>query len=334
MLKLIENEITKILLRKKLILISGILLILISLFAYGQNYTYKRTIDKYTKISGQSINYDWKALVKQQISDYKSKLNNAYIPDIGKNTIKIQVEQLEYYLNNNINPITPSAAKFTVKFMEQAIFMFIPLLIIILASDIVSGEFSTKTIKVLLTRPIPRWKILLSKYISLLIMCSIVILETGLLSIIVSGFMFSNYGFYEPVATGFKAVSGKLDSSNVIKVFQWQYLILVYGLGWLASITVGTISFMVSVLVRQTSTSIGIMMAALISGGFLKFFLSDWNLVKYFFVVNLSLPEYLTGSYQPISGMSLLFSCLVLICWAIAALVVSFTVFSKQDVLV
>ena len=334
MLKLIENEVIKIVFKKKLILISGILLILIMLFAYGENYTYKNTINRFSKATGQTQNYDWKLLVKQQISDLKIRLNSPYIQESNKNSVNIQIEQLEYYINNNINPITPGAAKFTVKFMQQAVFMFLPLLIIILAGDSVSGEFSTRTIKVLLTRSVPRWKVLLSKYIALLILSTIVILETALISLIVSGIMFQHIGWNEPVATGFKVIAGKLDATNVVRVFEWQYIILIYSLGWFVANTIATISFMVSVLVRNTSTSIGIMMATLIGGSFLQFFLSDWPLVKYFFVININLPQYLTGSFQPINGMSLVFSSLVLGAWSIVAIIISFLVFNKQDVLV
>jgi ABC-2 type transport system permease protein len=230
--------------------------------------------------------------------------------------------------------VTPSAVKFAIKLMEQAIFLLLPLLIIILAGDCVSGEFTTKTIKILLTRSVPRWKILLSKYIALLILISIVILETAVLALLISGIMFSSWGFGEPIATGFKVLAGKLDASNVIRVAQWQYMILVYALGWYVAVTVGTISFMVSVLVRNTSTSIGVMMASLIGGGFLQLFLADWPSVKYFFVLNLNLPQYLTGSYQPIAGMSMGFSLLVLLIWLLVTLGIGFTVFQKQDVLV
>jgi ABC-2 type transport system permease protein len=334
LLKLIENEVIKMVFKKKLMLISGILLVLIILFAYGENYTYKNTISRFSKATGQTQNYDWKLLVKQQISDLKTRLNSPYIQESSKNSVNIQIEQLEYYINNDINPITPGAAKFTVRFMQQAVFMFLPLLIIILAGDSVSGEFSTRTIKVLLTRSVPRWKVLLSKYIALLILSTIVILETALISLAVSGIMFQHFGWNEPVATGFKIVSGKLDATNVVRVFQWQYIILIYALGWFVANTIATISFMVSVLVRNTSTSIGIMMSALIGGSFLQFFLTDWPLVKYFFVININLPQYLTGSFQPINGMSLVFSSLVLSSWSIVALIISFWVFNKQDVLV
>jgi ABC-2 type transport system permease protein len=320
--------------KKKLLLISGILLILISLFAYGENHSYRNTIDRYTKVTGQTQNYDWKSLVNQQITDLKSRLNSPYIRDTNKASTSIQIEQLQYYLDHNMNPITPSTAKFTIKFMQQGILLFLPLLVIILAGDNVSGEFSSKTIKALLTKAVPRWKILLSKYIALLIMTSIVILETAAISILVSALMFHVGGWNEPVATGFKVVAGKLDASNVIKIYQWQYAILTYSLGWFAINTVATISFMVSVLVRNTSTSIGIMMASLIGGEFLQYFLADWPLVKYFFVINLNLPKYLTGSYQPIDGMNLVFSIIVLSIWSIAALIISFKIFTTQDVLV
>lgn len=75
-------------------------------------------------------------------------------------------------------------------------------------------------------------------------------------------------------------------------------------------------------------------MSTLIGGSFLQLFLADWPSVKYFFVINLNLPQYLTGSYSPISGMTLIFSSLVLLFWAIGSLVISFVVFTKQDVLV
>ena len=75
-------------------------------------------------------------------------------------------------------------------------------------------------------------------------------------------------------------------------------------------------------------------MSALIVGQFLQFFLSEWELVKYFFVTNLNLTSYLTGSFQPIEGMSLYFSITILSIWAIASLIIAFEVFKRKDVLV
>lgn len=334
MIRLIENEVIKMLSKKKLILISVILLVLVSLFCYGENASYKHTIMRFSGTPGQTQNYNWKSMVNQQILYLKNIVNSQYIKEDRKNSINIQIEQLQYYINHNINPITPTSAKFTIDFMDQAIYLFLPLLIIILAGDVVSGEFSSKTIKVLLTRSVPRWKILLSKYIGVLILSCIVVVESALMCVIISSFVFHSGGWNEPMATGFKVIGDKLDFSNVIRIYQWQYAILVYSLGWFVSINIATLSFMVSVIVRNTVTSVGIMLATLIGGGFLQIFLQDWPMIKYLFAVNLDLTQYLTASYQPVSGMSLSFSTLVLCLWSIVALVISFIVFQKQDVLV
>lgn len=331
---LVFNELGKILARRKMLLITVIVLAMSALFSYGQNYQYKHIISRYQGTSGKTASIPWEGLVRQQISDLNRRLTSPYTRSASLPGIRIQISQNEYYLKHHLNPVTPSAAKFSVKLMEQSIFLLLPLLIIILAGDIVSGEFTQRTIKVLLTRAVPRWKILLSKYIALLLLTSIILVEIAVVSILVSGIQFSAWGFSEPVATGFRTAAGKLDASHVIKVLQWQYLILVYSLGWFVAVVVGSLSFMVSVLVRNTSTSIGIMMASLIGGGFLQLFLADWPAVKYFYVLNLNLPQYLTGSYQPVAGMSMGFSVAVLSVWTVAALMIGFTVFQKQDVLV
>jgi ABC-2 type transport system permease protein len=119
-----------------------------------------------------------------------------------------------------------------------------------------------------------------------------------------------------------------------MNVPQWQYMFMVYGLGYFVSVVVGTISFMISVLVRSTPASIGVMMASLIAGNFMSFFLADWKLTRYLYMVNLRLTDYLSGSFQPIQGMNMTFSVTVLLAWAVVALAVSFAYFTKQDVLV
>lgn len=138
-LKLIQNEMIKIIYKKRLLLIFILILVLISLFVYGESYTYKNTINRYQDNSNNTTDYDWKNLVQQQIDDMKTRLNSPYIQENSINSVKIKIEQLEYYIDQDINPITPSAARFTVQFMEQGVYMFLPLLIILLAADMVAN---------------------------------------------------------------------------------------------------------------------------------------------------------------------------------------------------
>jgi len=333
MLKLVQNEVTKMMLSKKPYLIVTLLIIFIGLFAYGEQYSYDKSIERLEMIS-EDLTFNWENLARQQIRDMEKRITSPYMSEEGKKSIQIEVEQLKYFLDNGINPITPSAAKFAVQFVEQGIVLLIPLLIIILAADLVSGEFSTKSIKILMTKAVPRWKILMSKFLALSMMTTLVLFLSAVLAVGISNLFFDRWGFDEPVITGFIMNNGNLLSDQVIKVSQFEYMILIYSLAWFVALIIGCITFMISVLVKSTPAAIGIIMAALIGGQFLQFFLADWEIVKYFFVSNLNLTKYLTGSYQFIEGMSFGFSIGVLSIWGLVALAVSFIVFSKKDILV
>jgi len=331
---LVKNEVIKIVYKKRVFIIFGILLILVILFAYGQYYTVNKNKEQLEKRIGISQTYDWKMLAGQQIINQKNRLESAYVTENEKASINVRISQLQYAIDNNTNPIDTNAARFSIAFMEQAIYMFLPLLIIMLAADMVSGESTNGTIKLLLTRVVPRWKILLSKFIALVMLELVVLAFTLIASIIVAGLFFGFGGWLEPVTVGFKVIGGKLDSSSVINLPQWQNIVLVYALAFFVSLVIGCISFMVSVLVKSTATSIGIMMSTLVGGTFLSFFLSDWDIIRYFFMVNLRLTDYLSGNVQPIDGINMSFSIIVLAVWGIGALSVSFIRFTKQDILV
>jgi len=333
MMPLVKNEVMKMLVSRKPYLILVLLVVFIGLFAYGEQYSYERSIERLENIS-EAISFNWENLARQQIKDMERRMTSQYISEEGKVSLALEIEQLKYFIENDINPITPSAAKFAGRFAEQGILLLLPLLVIILAADIVSGEFSTRSIKVLLTRAVPRWKILLSKLIALFIMITLVILLSSVIAIFISVFFFGRFGFDEPVITGFSMFSGGLNVSNVIEVSQLEYLLLLYSLAWFVCLVIGGITFMISVLVRSTSASIGIIMTALIGGQFLQFLLSDWELVKYFFVTNMNLPNYLSGDFQVVEGMSFGFSVSVLSVWALLSVFISFVVFQKKDVLV
>lgn len=337
MLRLVENEIFKVVCKKRMLIIFLILLVLIFAFAYGERNSLNRTKARLTQRMGIIATTDWHNLLEQQILDMKNRMEISSEHRDARSSrpaMQVRIDQLKYYLTNNINPMDSSAPQFTIRFMEQSIFLLLPLLMILLAADMVSGEASEGTIKLLLTRNVARWKILLSKFLALLIMELLVLMMAAALAILISGIFFGYGGWMTPVATGFKVVSAQLDTLGVLNVPQWQYLFMVYGLGYFVSVVVGAISFMISVLVRSTPASIGIMMASLIGGNLMSFFLADWPLTRYMFMVNLRLTDYLSGSFQPIQGMNLTFSISVLLAWAAAALAVSFGVFTRQDILV
>jgi len=331
---LIENEVIKMISKKRLLFVLGILIVLISIFAYGQNQSQARTKAQLSQRMGISATDDWRKLADQQLIDMKNRLDSPYSDEKSKASTRVRMEQLQYNVDQNINPLEQSAAKFTTTFMQQAIFLFLPLLIIMLSADMVSGEYSSGTIKLLVVRNVPRWKILLSKYLTLVVLEVVVVFFAFVIAAVISGFFFGFGGWQAPVATGFKVLAGKLDTTGVLNVPQWQYSLMVYSLGFFVAFVVGSISFMISVLVKSTAASIGIIMSTLVAGNFISFFLADWKLTRYMFMVNLRLTDYLSGSFQPVEGMNMLFSVTVLLGWAIASIIISFVYFTKQDIMV
>jgi ABC-2 type transport system permease protein len=315
----------KIVRRKKLVYVGLIIAVLVSLFTYAQFKEIERRIERVGSI-------DWRTTLQQQIIDTQNRLTSSGISEEWKSQLQLRIQQQQYYLDHNINPMEQGAPTFTRTFAENSITLFLPLMVMVIAADLVSSERSAGTIKLLLTRPVKRWKILFSKYVALILSVSIIIFMYGLLSYIISGLVFGYKGWSAPILTGFTSVAGELITSSAQMIPQWHYLFMEFSLVWFVSIVVGTITFMLSVLIRSTPVGMGVMLAALISGAILSNMVSSWESAKYFFMINLDLTAYLAGNAPPIEGMTLGFSLVVLSISGLVALLISFFVFIRQDV--
>jgi ABC-2 type transport system permease protein len=311
--------------KKRLWVIAAIVAVLVALFTYAQ---YKRVQEMQERLGTT----DWRTQLQQQIIDAQNRLNSSSISDEWRKYLQIRLQQQQYYLNHDINPSAPGAPTFMRMFIENAIDLFLPLLVMVVAADLVSSEASGGTIKLLLTRPVKRGTILLSKYIALLLSVSFILLTVALLSYFISGAVFGYKGWRLPLLTGFVAQGEELNTANVHMLPQWKYVLMELGLAWFVCIVVGTLTFMLSVLMRSTAAVMGIMLAALISGAILSNMISSWHSAKYLFMVNLRLTDYISGTTPPIEGMTLGFSMAVLTVWGLMALVISFMVFTKRDI--
>jgi ABC-2 type transport system permease protein len=311
--------------RKKLVYVGLIIAVLVSLFTYAQWKEIERRIERVGSV-------DWRTTLQQQIIDTQNRMTSSGISEEWKSQLQLRIQQQQYYLDHNINPLEPGAPTFMRTFAEHSINLFLPLMVMIIAADLVSSEHSAGTVKLLLTRPVKRWRILMSKYVALVLSISVIILLFGILSYLISGWVFGYKGWTAPIMTGFISEAGELNTSVAQMIPQWQYLLMEFSLVWFVAIIVGTITFMLSVLIRSTPVGMGVMLATLISGAILSSMVSSWESAKYLFMINLNLTGYLAGNAPPIEGMSLGFSLAVLSVWGIVALLVSFFVFVRQDV--
>lgn len=325
MINLIYNEQLKLFRKKRLFVIILIVAFLVPIFTYAQYKQVKTTQEK----MGTT---DWRVQLQQEIVDIQNRLSSSRLPEDYEKFFKIRLGQQQYYLDHNINPNAPGAPTFMRVFIENSIGLLLPLLVMVIAADLVSSEASGGTIKLLLTRPVKRWKILLSKYIALLYSVSFIVLCVAILAYLISGIVFGYGGWNTPMLTGFQTQGDELLTSNVHLIPQWAYILMEFGLVWFVCVVVGSLTFMLSVLLRSTAAVMGIMLSSLIAGAILVNMVSSWESAKYLFMVNLQLTNYVNGSSPPIEGMTLAFSMMVLLIWLIVSLVISFAVFTKRDV--
>jgi ABC-2 type transport system permease protein len=330
MLGLIENEALKILRRKRFRLVLVVLAALLCVVVFAQNRQQQNQRRDHPE-------RDWRAQVEKRAGDLERQMNQRRgIPEQWKRWMRYESGRLRYYLSKNLNPNELTGPVFTRAFAGVGSVLLIPLLIAVFGADLVSSEFAEGTITLLLTRPVARWKILMSKVVAMILFTTLTLLAAFFLAWGISGVAFGWSGWEAPILTGFRlggaSSAAGFDLSGVRIVSLWQDAFAAWGLAWFSALAVGAITLLLSVVFRSAAAAMGTMMATLVGGTILSRVASDWDGAKWFFVTNLPLPDYYAGLPTPFEGMTLTFSALVLLAWALAALTAAFVLFTRRDV--
>ncbi len=329
MLGLIENECLKILRRRRFRIVLIVLAALLCLVVFAQNRQLRNQRRDHPE-------RDWRAQVEKRASDLERQMNQRRsIPENWKRWMRYESGRLRYYLSKNLNPNELTGPAFTRGFAGVGSVLLIPLLIAVFGADLVSSEFAEGTITLLLTRPVARWKVLLSKVVAMMLFTTLTLLAAFFLAWGISGVAFGWSGWGAPMLTGFRlgpGAAGGFDLSNVRNLPLWQDTFAAWGLAWFSALAVGSITLLLSVVFRSAAAAMGTMMATLVGGTILSRVASDWDGAKWFFVTNLPLPDFYAGMPTPFEGMTLTFSVWVLLAWAAASLVAAFLLFMRRDV--
>lgn len=318
--QLVRNETLKILRRRRFTVVVAILAAILSLISYAQ----------YRRLS-ETRNRNWRAELQQRVAGLQNALRRSGRNEGWTRWARAETARLQFYLDHDIEPDKPTVP-IVVRMVANVSGWLLPLLVAMLGSDIVSAETAEGTDKLLLTRPVRRWKILAAKLTTLWIFATLTLVSSALLSWIVTAPFLPRAGWTAPMFHGFELVAGTVKLENVRQLPLWRDSLIAYGLEWYALLTVASIMLMLSVLFRSSAASIGTMLASLIGGTILTRVSPEWTAGKYLFVSALTLSDYYTGEPTPYEGMSMTFCLTLLAAWAVGALLIAFTQYTRRDV--
>lgn len=311
MFNLIVNEWIKILNRKGTYVMIAILL----LSAIG--------LGVLTKMIGETDqNPDWKKELMQENKDMKEQLKGVNNPALEKSYERSTAIN-EYRIKHDL----PEDGDYSALSFISDASGNIPLLglfVITVAAGIVANEFSWGTVKLLVIRPISRFKILLAKYFTVLLF-ALALLFILFASAGITGLALFGAGDGSQVHLAY--ADGTVEEKSLLLHLAGSYL-----LNSISLLMMATMAFMISAVFRNSSLAVGISIFLLVMGGTVTNLLAtkfDW--VKYILFANTDLTQYFDGS-PLVSDMTLGFSIVVLAVYFIVFHVLAFGAFTKRDI--
>ncbi|WP_243387338.1 ABC transporter permease [Bacillus kexueae] len=264
---------------------------------------------------------NWKVELQTENNGLKAQLE-----EMGEGAPLYLEKQLainEYQIEHNLSPYSESSlwdfVEISSSFMDLA-----GMFVIIIAGGIVANEFNWGTMKLLLIRPVSRSKLLLSKYMTVVIFSLIMTIMLFCTAVIVGAVLF---GLPSEPMPKLLYLDGQVTEMNM-----GLYMMMSYALSLVHVLMLGTMAFMLSSVFRNSSTAIGFSIFLMFTGYQLTYFVSmkfEW--AKYLLFANTVLVEYIDG--EPlVPGMTMTFSLTMLIFYFILFQFLAFFVFNRRDV--
>lgn len=278
--------------------------------AYGRDYL-NTAIDNINNTSYSVASYE--KAKEEDKAEYeemvKSFYENKYILETKEDT----------------NNMKTSRAVF-IEFFSEYNFLIL-VFVIMIAGGIVSDEFNKGTIKSLLITPYKRSTILLSKFLTILLMIPFVVLFGLLIQFILGAIFFGLKSLSIPV------VVYNLTSKSIEVVGLLKYIIIKFIAFLPQVILLVTLAFSVSTIINNTAFAIAITYGGMVASEIINTLaLSfDIKILNYFVTTNWDFNLYLFGSKSPY-GNSLTHAIIICIIYFLIMVIASFIVFKKRDI--
>lgn len=262
----------------------------------------------------------WKETTQAELDGINLLLEEPDLSETQVDYYEGQIAIAEHRLENDIAPLESNSMQQQVLDTHMMLSL-VTLFTVIVAAGIVASEFSQGTIKMLLTRPVKRWKILTSKYITVLLF-AVLLSIIMLLSTALAGLLFLGIG------------DGSLLTWNGAEVAEaafWLEAIKLAALKFSSIWMISTFAFMLGTVFRSSSLAIGLSIFLMFTGVQAVFFLQNYEIVKYYLFTHTDLTQFYTGNFM-VPGITMSMSILVLAVYFLVFMVISYWTFGKRDI--
>ena len=184
------------------------------------------------------------------------------------------------------------------------------------------------TIKLLLIKPYTRNQILLSKYLSMIIVMVLSIIYLYLTQLLIGGFYLGFSSLQEKVVI----YNFQLSTIMCYNIFGYTFLRVLLKLPML--ILLSTLSFLISIITSNNILSLTISLIVYIFSASIKSLAINYNIkiMKYLLTMNWNINEYLFGKLSEYKYLNLTTSIIICIIYYIFLLILSFMIFNKKDI--
>ena len=237
-------------------------------------------------------------------------------------------EESRYIIETGTDINKSDSLKGSLQYFYSQYGVFIIVVIIMIAGTIVSEEFNKGTIKLLLVKPYTRNQILLSKFLTVLIISAFVIVSTILMQILVGGILFGFGSIFEPV------VVYNLSANAIQEINIFAYL----GIQTLTQLPIiillATLAFAISTIFSNSALAITISLLGYMGASIINQLAIAYKLtfMKYFVTMNWDLSQYLFGGLPYMEGMNLITSIIVCVVYLLIMLIPTFIIFKKRNI--
>lgn len=265
---------------------------------------------------------NWRAETERLAGQYGERLKITELSPMLRADAQHKLAIAEYRLDQDIPPLSgnPWSALLASSGLVEMVMVFA----IVLAADMVAGEYASGTMKLLLIRPRSRTEIWFSKYIAAALFAAAMLVLTVGCGYAANALIYGTGNIH--------AVDLFLDGNGqVVRENVMMQVVKMYGLSIFPVMSYVTLALAVSTILRSSTIAVGISLFLMVAGNSMIEATAKVEWLKYLPFANSDISLYIF-SLPPGPGMTLGFSISVLLVYMVILALISWTIFTKRDI--